>query len=127
MHLTDEISGWAAVVLIPKSSGEALYCAAHYQLPDDWAALDNRLDSGSMNATAYLSQEEQVDNDAKNTAPPTNQAVSYHSITASAVVLVPSIGTLEVLADRQGYRFGDKQLQAMRLTAAAISQLVSKS
>lgn len=127
MRLTHEISAWASVVLIPKPSGEALYCAAHYRLPADWARLDNRLDSSSMNARAFVNQQEVVDNEGDVTLPPTDQEVSRHRITASAVVLVPGVGTLEVLANTAGYRFDDSRLQTMRATAETVAQYVSGS
>lgn len=125
MQLTDALSAWASVVLIPKKTGDALYCAAHYRLPEDWAKLDNRFDSGSMNSRAYLNQKEVIDNDGEVTLPPTDQPVSEHRITASAVVLVPGIGTLEVLANTVGYRFEETQLQAMRDAATVIADLVT--
>jgi uncharacterized protein with HEPN domain len=126
-QLTRDLSAWAAVVLIPKTSNDALVCAAHYQLPEDWSKLDNPLDSGSMNARAFLSQTEVVDNDAEVTAPPADQEISFHPITASAVVIVPNVGTLEVLANTAGYRFEEKQLTAMREAAAQITRLIDKS
>jgi peptide deformylase len=125
MKLTHELSAWSSVVLIPKPNNEALHCAAHYRLPDDWAKLDNRLDSGSMNARAYVSQQEIVDNRGDVTSPPSDGEVSFHQVTASAVVLIPGIGTLEVLADRDGYSFEETQLQAMREAAASIANYVA--
>jgi hypothetical protein len=119
-RLTEDLSAWAAVVLIPKSE-EALRCAAHYGLPADWGQSDNRLDSGSMNARAFLTQQEVVDNAGEVTAPPGEHEVSQHVITASAVVIVPNVGTLEVLANTSGYHFGDEQLQRMRECAQQVA------
>lgn len=127
MRLTHDLSAWSSVVLIPKSTGDALHCAAHYRLPQDWAKLDNRFDSGSMSSRAYLNQQEVIDNDGEITLPPTDEEVSHHRITASAVVLIPNVGTLEVLAKSDGYRFDDKHLQAMRDVAAMISHYLAAS
>lgn len=122
-RLTEALSAWASVVLIPMPSGEALKCAAHYQLPNDWAAMENRLDSGGMNARAFTTNSEVVDNDGQFQAPPTDKPLSEHLITSSAVVLVPDVGTLEVLANTEGYRFEEKQLQMMRDAADRIAEV----
>jgi hypothetical protein len=122
--LVEDLSAWAAVVLTPPSSGDALTCVAHYRLPEDWAALENRLDSGGMNARAFTTNCEVVDNDGVFVSPPGDEPTSEHRITASAVVLVPNTGTLEVLADSHGYRFEDEQLQRMRDSARRIASLV---
>jgi hypothetical protein len=124
-RLVNDLDAWAAVVLVPIPSGEALKCAAHYRLPEDWVAMENRLDSGGMNARAFTTNSEVVDNDGQYAAPPTNEPLSAHRITSSAVVLIPDVGTLEVLANFDGYRFEEEQLQAMRKSAQHIALLRS--
>lgn len=122
MRLTHELSAWSAVALIPKSTGDALRCAAHYRLPKDWAQLENRFDSGSMNSRAFLNQQEVINNEDIVTLLPTNNEVTHHRVTASAVVLIHNIGTLEVLANSDEYRFEDKQLRVIRDAAATIAE-----
>jgi hypothetical protein len=122
-HLTHDLEAWASVVLVPISS-EALKCAAHYRLPEDWAEMENRLDSGGMNALAFTTNAEVIDNDGKYAAPPSEQPLSAHRITSSAVVPIPNVGTLEVLANAEGYRFEDRQMQRMRSTAKRIAMIV---
>lgn len=126
-RLTIELDAWAAVVLVPVPFADVLRCAAHYGLPEDWASVDNRLDSGGMNARAILTNSEVIDNDGEYPAPPTNEPLSAHVITSSAVVLVPNVGTLEVLANADGYRFEEEQLQIMRRAARSIATIAQSS
>jgi hypothetical protein len=122
--LVELLDAWAAAVLVPVSP-EALHCVAHFRLPGDWVEMHNRLDSGGMNARAFTSAGEVVDNDGIYKAPPTDAPLSLHHISASAVVLVPEVGTLEVLANRAEYRFEGPHLLAMRATAQRIADLVN--
>jgi hypothetical protein len=120
-RLTVALDAWASVVLTPLPYGEALKCAAHFRLPEDWAAMENRLDSGGMNARAFTTQTEVVDNERHYTGPPTDEPLSVHRITTSAVVLVEGVGTLEVLANTDEYRFEETHLESMRKSAELIA------
>jgi len=104
--LVRELDAWASVLLVPDETENALRCVAHHNLPSDWAALPNKLDSGSMNTRAFLSQSEVVAHGIDEDLPPATEVVSRHRMTAAAVAPVRDVGTLEVIADSKGYRQG---------------------
>lgn len=125
MKLTHDLGAWSAVALIPNDKQTALKCAASYRLPNDWVMLENPLDSNSMNARVFNSQQELVEHDTSQQSPLDDPNVTHHVITASAVVPIEGIGTLEVLADSPGFKFDEGQLTQIRKAADTIKNQIS--
>ncbi len=126
--LTVELDAWSAVLLVAGIRPDRLVCRARYELPLDWGVYGNLLDSGSDNATAFNTQQEIIDNNVLQNIPPspTGARVSEHKMTASAVVLLPSrMGTLECLADTDGYTFDESKVSRMREVALAVATVLT--
>lgn len=123
-HLAHHCEAWAAVLLVADPQEDVLRVAAHHGLPSDWVPIPNRLSSDSMNARAFRNEQEIVEEGFEEYLPPTDQPVSRHKMTAAAVVLVPGVGTLEVLADEDGYHFDGARMDAIRRTATEVSDLL---
>lgn len=126
--LTVELEAWASVILLAGIRDDRLVCRARYELPLEWAVYGNFLDSGSDNATAFNRQVELIDNDLVQSLPPspTAGAVSEHKMTASAVVLLPNrLGTLECLAETDGYVFDEAMVQRIRDAARQIADILN--
>lgn len=125
--LSGELDAWASVLLIAGVRDDRLVCRARHQLPLEWAVYGNFLDSGSDNATAFNNQKELIDNDVAESLPPspTAASVTAHKMTASAVVLLPNqLGTMECLADTDGYEFDEPKVARMREVATRVAAIL---
>lgn len=122
--LTLDLHAWASVLLVPNRKANLLAARARYALPDDWAATGNFLDSNSMNARVFNSQQELIENGIDEDGPPTDKPVTRHRMTAAAALPVPGVGTLEVLADSEGYEFDDERIQQIRDATARVLEIL---
>lgn len=123
-ELAIDLDAWATVLLVPNQRRTLLASRARYNLPDDWAATANFLDSGSMNARVFHSQQLLVENGIDEDGPPTDRPVSRHRMTAAAAVPVPGVGTLEALAEIDDYEFDGARLDRLRATAINVVEIL---
>lgn len=126
-ELATDLEAWATVLLVPNQRRTLLASRARHNLPDDWAATSNCLNSGSMNARVFQSQQELIVNGIDEDGPPTDRPVSRHRVTAAAAIPVPGVGTLEALADTDGYEFDEARLDRLRAAAADAVEILSRT
>lgn len=118
--LVQELSVWAAAVLVPVESGDGLRVVARHALPDDWGQSVNRFDSGSMNAQVFCTHREVVQNNIDIDTPPSGETTTRHRMTASVGIPVAGLGTLEIIADDEGRVLGEPELETMRKFVVAV-------
>jgi mannose-6-phosphate isomerase-like protein (cupin superfamily) len=122
--LTVDLDAWAAVFHVPNASGTMLSSRARYNIPDDWAAMSHAFTSNGMNVRAYRYEHEIVEHGLDDEQPPGKAVATRHPMTATAIVPVPGLGTLQVIADTQDYAFDTQRMHLMRNIAGAAAMIV---
>jgi hypothetical protein len=121
----EQTGAWSAIIMVPSFEKEIFTILESVNLPPGWNNIYNSLDKNTYCGTCFLTKEIQVIQGQLLKQPA--GATEFHTV--SAITMVPIAGddvraVLEVLSDKEGFRFTDKDVQVLTAAAKEIAKFI---
>jgi hypothetical protein len=118
-------NAWGATVMRPDGDHRILLCVCMVNLPKDWAHITNALDETTANGRCFTSGGPVVVQNQPIAQP--DDVVTHHNMYAIAVLPIfqngKVSGTLEVIKDKPGSTFKEKEVAELQGISTRISKL----